>query len=233
MSACIASGPRRSASGVEPTRSAKSTVTCLRSPSRARRLVEDALGEMLRCVGAGRALAVRGFGRSRRHTAGPGECASVPHGHPLDLDHLLDQLTQGIVVEVELALEGAERDAPVAFQERPGLLDGFQEAHRPRFSMPKVRFYALGTFPVSPTHWPARRPPTLPNSGDMSFRPQSVSRPLLSHHQLGLGERPSPPASARRPRSPSATSAPSEKPSGRGASPRCARGLRSPPGGLH
>jgi hypothetical protein len=33
----------------------------------------------------------------------------------LDLDHLLDQLTQGVVVEVELALEGAERDAPVAF----------------------------------------------------------------------------------------------------------------------
>ncbi len=96
---------------------------------------EDALGQMLRCVGAGRALVFRGFGRSRRHPAGPGECASVPHGDPLDLGQLLDQLVEGVVVEVELALEGAERDAPVAFQERPGFLDGFQEAHRPRFSI--------------------------------------------------------------------------------------------------
>jgi len=113
---------------------------------------EDALGQMLRCVGAGHALVFRGFDRSRRHAAGPGECASVPHGHPLDLDQLLDQLNQGVVVELKLALEGAERDAPVTFQERPCLLDGFQEAHRPRFSMPQVRFYAPETFPVSPIH---------------------------------------------------------------------------------
>jgi hypothetical protein len=50
----------------------------------------------------------------------------------LDLGQLLDQLVESAVVEVELTLEGAERDAPVAFQERPGFLDGFQEAHRTR-----------------------------------------------------------------------------------------------------
>jgi hypothetical protein len=71
---------------------------------------EDALGQMLRCVGAGRALAFRDFGRSRRRTAGPGERASVSNGHPLDLDQLLDEFLEGLVVEIELAPQAAEAD---------------------------------------------------------------------------------------------------------------------------
>jgi hypothetical protein len=48
----------------------------------------------------------------------------------LDLDQLLDQLVEGGVVEVELSLERAEGDAPVAFEKGSSLLDGLQKAHR-------------------------------------------------------------------------------------------------------
>jgi len=47
------------------------------------------------------------------------------------LRELLDQRGEGVVVEIELAREGAERDATTALQERPGLLHGLEEAHRP------------------------------------------------------------------------------------------------------
>jgi hypothetical protein len=147
--------------------------------------LEDLLGQVLGGVVAGIALLPRGFGRSRRRPAGPGKCVPVPHGYPLDLGQLLDQFAEGVVIDVELALEGAERDAPVAFQERPGFLDGFQEAHRLRSWLPKVGFYALGTLRVTPIRWTTRRLPALPNSGDMDFGRQSASRlrhPLAKPH---------------------------------------------------
>jgi hypothetical protein len=102
---------------------------------------EDLVGQVVGGVVAGGALVFRDFGRSRRHPAGPGECASVPHSDPLDL-----------------------------------VLDGFEEAHGPRSSMPKVRFYALGTLPVSPIHWAARV-----CRSRRSSRPEAVSadRPAM------------------------------------------------------
>ena len=53
------SGSRSASSSIEPLRSAKSTVTCLRSPSRAALGGEDLLGEVLRGVAVGRARRYR------------------------------------------------------------------------------------------------------------------------------------------------------------------------------
>ncbi len=63
------------------------------------------------------------------------------------LDELLDERLDLCLVEAELEPQGAERDAPVAFQERPGLLDCFQKAHL--ILEAQIRFYALGDAPGS------------------------------------------------------------------------------------
>jgi hypothetical protein len=93
---------------------------------------QDLVGQVRGGVVARGAFGLPRLGGSRRHTGGRGECAPVPHGHPLDLHQLLDQLVEGVVAEVELALESAEGDAPVAFEKRSSLLDGLQKAHRCR-----------------------------------------------------------------------------------------------------
>ena len=47
----------------------------------------------------------------------------------LNVYQLVNQLSEGFIVELELALEGAERDAPVALQEGPRAFNGLEEAH--------------------------------------------------------------------------------------------------------
>ena len=63
------SGSRSASSSIEPLRSAKSTVTCLRSPSSARLGGEDLLGEVLGRVGLRRGNLPRRRGSRERPTA--------------------------------------------------------------------------------------------------------------------------------------------------------------------
>ncbi len=63
----------------------------------------------------------------------------------MDLDQLLDERLDLDLVDAKLETQGAERDAPVAFQERPGLLDCLQKAHL--ILAAQIRFYALGNAP--------------------------------------------------------------------------------------
>ena len=71
------SGSRSASSSIEPLRSAKRTVTCLRSPSRARLRGQDLLGQVLGCrTGGTRAGLVR-----RRRSAGLA-CSSGGLPHP-------------------------------------------------------------------------------------------------------------------------------------------------------
>ena len=59
---------------------------------------------------------------------------------------------EGVVVELELAREAAQRDAAIALQERPGVLHGLEEGHRPygtRGRWPRIGAVSAPTWVLS------------------------------------------------------------------------------------
>jgi hypothetical protein len=114
--------------------------------------LEDLVGQVLRGVVAGSALRCRSSHlpgrRSRfrirwasldRSRGDPRQDLALERGHLLHVHELLDQLLEGLVVELELAPQGSEGQAPVPLQQRPRPLDRLDEAHgRPLPSPPSV-----------------------------------------------------------------------------------------------
>ncbi len=135
MILCHSSGSTCSARSIEPFTSAKRTVTCLRSPSRADFDVQDLLGQVLGRIGARVACGRRDAG-GRSGTSlcpRPHENVALQASDALDLHQLLAQLGERLRVERELPSERAQGYAAMALQEVARPLDRLEEAHLASF----------------------------------------------------------------------------------------------------
>src|SRR5262249_1704643 len=99
-----------------------------------------------------RELAPLAFGRwrsdprlGRAVQVRPGKRLAVAHRHAPDLDQLRDQRVQGVGVEVELALQRAQRDTLLFLEQRLGPVDLVDEAHW----ISRAALFQR-TFPVTP-----------------------------------------------------------------------------------
>ena len=119
------SGSRSASSSMEPFRSANSTVTCLRSPSRRTAGGENFLGQVERSIGQGGRLGVWvrcRDGRCRGRGGSSGLGLPPPHQPPaifiynvgMGKEEIFFQVFQGRVIQVELPFERAIGDALTA-----------------------------------------------------------------------------------------------------------------------
>src|SRR5262245_22791283 len=96
-----------------------------------------------------------GRGLGPRGPAYPCERTPVSSGDLLDVDQLLDELGERWFIEVELALQGVERDATLLFEVRLRTTNTVQEGHRLRSgsyaSSSRSAFASLRSFVSNPS----------------------------------------------------------------------------------
>ena len=132
---------------MEPLRSANSTVTCLRSPSRALRDVKIFLGEVSGGVCLWRQCGRRG---GRRGGWERGACIAHPQHAllflqdriPVSIAQLGEEISQGILIELKLPLEGTIGHTAALAQQGDHLIHDRDKVH-----------------PVPPCDCVGRRPP--------------------------------------------------------------------------